>query len=147
MDRARRAGLLGLTALSLLWACYHATAVMAQGVRRTADLRSGGLELPADSAPAAPRPASSDPLIPDASLVKIFERGGMLMWPLLMCSVVTMVFVARRMQTRPNRVQTALRNKILQRPLKPPCAYCGTRMTWLDPDPINQKEKERDGGT
>jgi biopolymer transport protein ExbB len=96
MGRARHAWLLWLAAFSLLWACCHATAVMAQGARRTADLRSGALEPPPEPASSAPRPASSDPLIPDASLAKIFERGGMLMWPLLMCSVVTMVFVFER---------------------------------------------------
>src|SRR5947207_547276 len=98
MGRARRAWLLGLAALSLLWACCHVSEVMAQGARRTADLRSGLFEPPPEPAPAAAaaRAAPAEALIPEKSLFKIFERGGVLMWPLLLCSIVMMVFVFER---------------------------------------------------
>src|SRR5437870_3437400 len=106
MGRVRRTWLLWLAAVWLLWACCHVTAVMGQGqaqgqgqgqgVRRTADLRGGLLEPPSEPTPSGPRTTSTESLIPEASLAKIFQRGGMLMWPLLACSVVMMVFVFER---------------------------------------------------
>jgi len=71
---------------------------MAQGMRRSADLRGGVMEPspPPQPAPAARTTSAPESLIPETNLAKIFERGGILMWPLLLCSVVTMVFVFER---------------------------------------------------
>src|SRR5262245_34992626 len=89
---------LGLAAFGLLWVA-QGTVASAQGPRRTADVRSAmerPLAPPPDIAAPPARPASGSMLIPEKSLAKIFERGGLLMWPLLFCSVVMMVFVFER---------------------------------------------------
>ncbi len=97
---AQRALIPGLAALALLWACCHAPAALAQGPRRTADTRGGVMDRspqpPPDALPASPRAAATEPMIPETSLVKMLERGGVLMWPLFFCSVVMMVFVFER---------------------------------------------------
>src|SRR5262245_60400608 len=99
MVGAPRTFILGLAALSLLWAAGLAPA-MAQGARRTADNRAGladrPLAPPPDAVPTSPRAAPVESLIPESNVLKILERGGILMWPLVFCSVVMMVFVFER---------------------------------------------------
>jgi biopolymer transport protein ExbB len=69
-------------------------------VAQTAPRRSGGAEaLPsAPPAAAAKTPAAAAPVgvQREKNLVEIFHSGGVLMWPILFCSVVMMVFVFER---------------------------------------------------
>jgi biopolymer transport protein ExbB len=86
----RKTWTLGLIALAA-GICCAAAAAQAQGPRRVADTRSA-----AAPPPAAARAAAPASLIPQSSPLAIFQRGGILMWPLLFCSVVMMVFVLER---------------------------------------------------
>src|SRR5207249_3206151 len=96
MSGAKQSWLQFLAAMSLLWASGYATPVTAQSPRGAAQTAGSLSEAPRQQPVAPPSAGAPSPLIPEKSLVKIFERGGPLMWPLLFCSVVMMVFVFER---------------------------------------------------
>ncbi len=55
--------------------------------------------LPADDTPPATEavPATAEELIPVASFFDVMRAGGLLMWPLLLCSLITMAFLFERL--------------------------------------------------
>jgi biopolymer transport protein ExbB len=52
--------------------------------------------LAQDAAEATPASPDAQGTIPTTSLVKVFHDGGVLMYPILMCSIVSLVFVFER---------------------------------------------------
>jgi len=110
MQSLRSRQTLALSAGCLMCVCWLTEPAVAQGPARVVDPRGGGgpgidvrvaetrQAMPEASAAAhlPPSATTGDVSILGGSLVKIFRRGGVLMWPLLFCSVVMMVFVFER---------------------------------------------------
>lgn len=92
-----RRGLLRQGALLLAWALVLPAASYAWA---QADRPRGGEAAPEADAAVVPADADApavDEAIPNKNLLEIMRAGGILMWPLLLCSVITVVFLFERL--------------------------------------------------
>lgn len=71
----------------------------------------------AETAPAEQMRPAAPPKIPDRNLVEIFHSGGVLMWPILVCSIVSVTVVFERlvMLRRSRVVPRAFVRRFMQR--------------------------------
>ncbi len=86
----------GSSILLVLMAC-SAWTTAGPAAAPAASESGDSVRVAAASSPAAPAAEERRELIPTKSLLEIMDKGGILMWPIALCSIVTVAFFLERL--------------------------------------------------